>query len=52
MFVELWMVDVQRVPHSNQDIQASIESYHSALKHWLSLNTKGLKGRKIGWCGN
>jgi hypothetical protein len=32
MFVELWMVSVQKVPHSNQDTQVSIESYHGALK--------------------
>ncbi len=49
MFVELWMVGVQRVPHSNQDTQASIESYHGALKCWLALDTKGLRGRRIDW---
>jgi hypothetical protein len=47
MFVELWMVGVRRVPHSNQDTQASIESYHGALKCWLALDTKDLKGRRI-----
>jgi hypothetical protein len=47
MFVELWMVGVQRMPHSNQDTQASIESYHGALKHWFALDTKGLRGRRI-----
>jgi hypothetical protein len=50
MFVELWMVGVRRVPHSNQDTQASIESYHSALKHWLALDTEGVG--LIGWCGD
>ncbi len=49
MFVELWMVGVRRVPHSNQDTQASIESYHGALKHWLTLDTKGFRGHKINW---
>ncbi len=37
------------MPHSNQDTQASIESYHGALKHWFSLETKGLQGRQINW---
>jgi hypothetical protein len=49
MFVELWMVGVRRVPHSNQDTKTSIESYHGALKSWLTLNTKGLKERRIDW---
>jgi len=53
MFVELWMVGVQRVPHSNQNIQTSIESYHGVVKHWFALDTKALKGvGLIGWCGN
>ncbi len=43
----MWMVGVQRVPHSNQDTQMSIDSYHDALKHWFVLDTKGLRGRKI-----
>jgi len=47
MFGELWMVGVRRMPHSNQDTQASIESYHGALKHWFALDTKGLKKHKI-----
>jgi hypothetical protein len=47
MFVELWMVGVQRVPHSNQDTQMNIESYHGALKHWLALDTKGLRRHRI-----
>jgi hypothetical protein len=49
MFVELWMVGVQKMPHSNQDAQVSIESYHGALKRWLALDTKGLKGCRIDW---
>jgi len=43
------MVGLRQVPHSNQDTQASIESYHGALKHWFSLETKGLRGRRIDW---
>jgi hypothetical protein len=35
--------------HSNQDTQASIESYHGALKRWFALYTKGLRGRRIDW---
>jgi len=49
MFVELWMVGVQRVPHSNQNIQTSIESYHGVVKHWFALDTKGFKGCRINW---
>ncbi len=49
MFVELWMVSVQWVPHSNQGIQANIESYHGALKHWFAFDTKDLRGHKINW---
>jgi hypothetical protein len=49
MFAELWMVDVRKVPHSNQNTQASIESYHSALRRWFALDTKGLRGHRIDW---
>ncbi len=49
MFAKLKMVGVWRVPHSNQDTQVNIESYHRALKRWLDLDTKGLKGHKIHW---
>jgi len=49
MVVELWMVGVQKVPHSNQNTEANIESCHDALKRWFTLDTKGLKGRKIDW---
>ncbi len=37
------------MPHLNQDTQASIESYHGALKRYFSLETKGLRGRRIDW---
>jgi len=37
------------VPHSNQDTQALIESYHGALKHWFSLETKGFRSQRIDW---
>jgi hypothetical protein len=35
--------------HSNQNTQTSIESYHRALKHWLSLATIGIRGWWIDW---
>jgi len=44
---KLWMVRLCRVPHSNQDTQVSIESYHRPLKHWFSFETKGLRGHHI-----
>jgi uncharacterized membrane protein len=44
---ELWIVGLCRVPHSNQDTQTSIKSYHEVLKHWFSLETKGLRGCHI-----
>jgi len=37
------------VPHSNQETQVSIESYHGALKCWFTLDTKGLRGFRIDW---
>jgi len=49
MFVELWMVGVRKVPHSNQDTQVSIESYRGALKRWLAFDTKGFRKHKIDW---
>jgi hypothetical protein len=49
MFTKLWMAGVRRMPHSNQNTQVSIESYHGVLKHWLALDTKGLKGCRIDW---
>jgi len=37
------------MPHSNQDTQASIESYHGALKHWFFFETRRLQGQQIDW---
>jgi hypothetical protein len=37
------------MPHSNQDTQVSIESYHGTLRHLLSLERKGFKGCQIDW---
>ncbi len=48
--VNLWMVGFCRVPHSNQDTQTSIKSYHGILKWWLSFETKYLSpGCCIDW---
>ncbi len=47
--VKLQMGRFCRVPHSNQNTQASVKSYHKALKHWFSLETKGLMGCHINW---
>jgi hypothetical protein len=43
------VANVQQMPHSNPDTQASIESYHSALKCWFALDTKCLRGHMIDW---
>jgi hypothetical protein len=45
--VKLRMARLCRVPHSNQNTQASIKFYHKALKHWFSHETKGLMGCHI-----
>jgi hypothetical protein len=37
------------VPHSNQDTQATIESYHGALRRWFILDTKDFRRHKIDW---
>ncbi len=39
LVIDLWMVGLRQMPHSNQDTQTSIESYHGALKCWYSLET-------------
>ncbi len=49
IIVDLWMVEFRQVPHSNQNTQTSIESYHGPLKHWFSLETKWLQGPQIDW---
>ncbi len=48
-FKDLWTVGTRRVPHSNMDTQSSIESYHGALKRWLSTDVRGLQGRRVDW---
>jgi len=47
--LELWIIDLRCMPHSNQDTQANIESYHGTLKRWFSLETKGFKRHWIDW---
>ncbi len=44
---ELWMVGLHWMPHSNQDTEVSIKSYHKVRKRWFSFETKGLKGCRI-----
>jgi len=41
---ELWMVELHKIPHSNQNTQASIKFYHGAIKCGFSFETKGLRG--------
>jgi hypothetical protein len=47
--LELWMIGLQCLLHSKQDTQASIKSYHGALKRWFSLEAKGFKRLHINW---
>jgi hypothetical protein len=47
MFTKLWMVGVRKVPHSNQNTQVNIKSYHGALKRQLVFDTKGFRGHMI-----
>ncbi len=42
--IDLWMMGFWQMLHSSQNTQASIESYHGALKHWLSLEKKRFQG--------
>ncbi len=44
---KLWMVGLQQMPHSNQNTQASIKSYHGVLKCKFFFETKGLRGHHI-----
>ena len=37
----------RRNPHSNQDRQASIESYYAVLKRWMKINNHELRGRRM-----
>ena len=37
-FINMYIVDYCWNPHSNQDTQASIESYHAVLKHWMQID--------------
>ena len=48
-FVDLWTVGIRRIPHSNMDTKSSIESYHEALKWWLSTDLRGLQGQRVDW---
>ena len=44
-FVDMYLMGHCRNPHSNQDTQASIESYHATLKRWMKIDNHQLRGR-------
>lgn len=45
----MYLVGHRRNPHSNQDTQASIESYHAALKQWMKIDNHQLQCRRLGF---
>ena len=45
----MWTKGVRRIPHTEQDTNSFIESYHKAMKGWLGFTTKGLRGRRLDW---
>jgi hypothetical protein len=47
--INLWIMDLHWMPHSNQNTKANIESYHGVLKRWFSSKTKVLKECHIDW---
>ena len=36
-FIDIYVVGHHRNPHSNQDTQANIESYHTSLKRYIKI---------------
>ncbi|KAG0593276.1 hypothetical protein KC19_1G317700 [Ceratodon purpureus] len=44
---QMYLIGHRRNPHSNQDTQASIESYHAALKRWMKIDNHQLRGRRM-----
>jgi hypothetical protein len=51
-FVDMYLVGHRQNPHSNQDTQISIESYHAALKRWMKINNHQLQGCRMDFlCG-
>ena len=36
-------------PHSNQDTQTSIASYHAVLKRWMKIDNHQLRGHRINF---
>jgi hypothetical protein len=53
MFVELWMVGVRRVPHSNQTSKQTLNHIMVRSNISLLLTQKALEGvGLIGWCGD
>ena len=45
--IEMYLIGHRRNPHSNQDTQASIESYHGALKRWMKIDNHQLRRRRM-----
>jgi hypothetical protein len=41
------LVGLCRLPHTNQDINNCIESYHGTRKKWLNEFTRGASGRRL-----
>ena len=46
-FKEMYLVGQLKNPHSNQNTQASIESYHAALKQWIKIENHKLQGQRM-----
>jgi hypothetical protein len=50
--VDLWIVGFSWVPHSNENTQANIKSYHGPWSDGSLLKQKVLRGVTLhGWCG-
>ena len=43
----MYLVGHRRNSRSNQDTQASIESYHVALKRWMKIDNHQLRGQRM-----
>ena len=45
--IEMYLVGCRQNPHSNQDNQTNIESYHATLKQWIKIDNHQLRGRRL-----
>ena len=43
----MYFVGHRQNPHSNQDTQTSIESYHATLKRWRNIDNHLLRGQRM-----